>query len=89
MSERASRGGIWVCSRRSDSVRARQPRSHADEAVVLFQREAVGLPAPVIEQIRSSPMFASLASLAQSAVYDALLASITTPTGSGTCLMGL
>ncbi len=54
---------------------------HADEAVVLFQREAVGLPDPVIEQIRSSPMFASLVPLAQSTVYDALLTmTVSTPT---------
>ncbi len=54
---------------------------HADEAVVLFQREAVGLPDPVIEQIRSSPMFAALVPLAQSTVYDALLTSaVSTPT---------
>jgi pimeloyl-ACP methyl ester carboxylesterase len=53
----------------------------ADEAVVLFQREAVGLPDTVIEQIRSSPMFASLVPLAQSTVYDALLTrAVSTPT---------
>lgn len=44
-----------------------------DEAVVLFQREAVGLPDAVIEQIRSSPLFAGLVPLAQSVVYDATL----------------
>jgi pimeloyl-ACP methyl ester carboxylesterase len=53
----------------------------AEEAVVLFQREAVGLPDPVIAQIRSSPMFASLVPLAQSTVYDALLTrAVSTPT---------
>ena len=58
-------------------------QGHADEAVVLFQREAVGLPEPVIEQIRSSPMFAALASLAQSTVYDALLTrTVSTPTAA-------
>ncbi len=45
----------------------------AAEAVVLFQREAVGLPEQLIEQIRQSPLFASLVPLAQSAVYDATL----------------
>jgi pimeloyl-ACP methyl ester carboxylesterase len=54
---------------------------HAEEAVVLFQREAVGLPDPVIEQIRSSPLFAALVPLAQSTVYDALLTkAVSTPT---------
>lgn len=56
---------------------------HADEAVVLFQREAVGLPDPVIEQIRSSPMFATLVPLAQSTVYDAVLTgAVSTPTAA-------
>jgi pimeloyl-ACP methyl ester carboxylesterase len=56
---------------------------HADEAVVLFQREAVGLPDPVIEQIRSSPLFAALLPLAQSTVYDALLTrAVSTPTAA-------
>jgi pimeloyl-ACP methyl ester carboxylesterase len=51
--------------------------------VVLFQREAVGLPDPVIDQIRSSPLFASLVPLAQSTVYDALLTSaVSTPTAA-------
>jgi pimeloyl-ACP methyl ester carboxylesterase len=55
----------------------------ADEAVVLFQRDAVGLADPVIEQIRSSPMFASLVPLAQSTVYDALLTrALSTPTAA-------
>lgn len=55
----------------------------ADEAVVLFQREAVGLPDPVIEQIRSSPLFATLVPLAQSTVYDALLTkAVSTPTAA-------
>lgn len=56
---------------------------HADEAVLLFQREAVGLPDPVVDQIRSSPMFASLVPLAQSTVYDALLTrTVSTPTAA-------
>ncbi len=58
-------------------------QGHADEAVVLFQREAVGLPEPVIAQIRSSPMFSSLLPLAQSTVYDALLTgAVSTPTAA-------
>lgn len=56
---------------------------HPEEAVVLFQREAVGLPEPVIEQIRRSPMFPALVQLAQSVVYDALLtAAVSTPTAA-------
>lgn len=58
---------------------------HADEAVVLFQREAVGLPDPMIEQIRSSPTFAALVPLAQSTVYDAVLTrAVSTPTAAMT-----
>lgn len=52
-----------------------------DEAVTLFQREAVGLPDPVVEQLRASPLFASLVAVAQSVVYDALLTkAVSTPT---------
>ncbi|QJU55949.1 alpha/beta hydrolase [Herbiconiux sp. SALV-R1] len=51
------------------------------DAVTLFQREAVGLPEAVVQQIRSSPMFDSLVPLAQSVVYDALLTrAVSTPT---------
>lgn len=54
-----------------------------EEAVIVFQRETVGLPDAVIEQIRSSPMFATLVPLAQSVVYDALLtAEVPTPSES-------
>ncbi|WP_221584871.1 alpha/beta fold hydrolase [Microbacterium sp. G2-8] len=44
-----------------------------EDAITMFQRDAVGLPEPMIEQIRQSPMFADLVPLAQSAVYDAIL----------------
>jgi pimeloyl-ACP methyl ester carboxylesterase len=55
------------------------------EAVTLFQREGVGLPDQLIEQIRSSPMFAGLVPLAQSVVYDAILTSeVETPTAAMT-----
>lgn len=54
-----------------------------DEAVVLFQREGVGLPDALIEQIRTSPMFESLVAVAQSTVYDtALTAAASTPTAA-------
>jgi pimeloyl-ACP methyl ester carboxylesterase len=46
---------------------------HPDRAVVTFQLEAVRLPPELVEQIRSSPMFAGLVLLAQSVVYDAAL----------------
>lgn len=53
------------------------------EAVVLFQREGVGLPEDVIEQIRRSPMFDALVPLAQSTVYDAVLTrELSTPTAA-------
>jgi len=58
---------------------------HPEEAVTTFQREAVGLPDPVVEQIRSSPMFASLVAVAQSVVYDETLAeTLSTPTAAMT-----
>lgn len=56
-----------------------------EDAVTLFQREAVGLPDAVIEQIQQSPMFASLVEVAQSVVYDALLTkAVSTPTAAMT-----
>jgi pimeloyl-ACP methyl ester carboxylesterase len=56
-----------------------------EEAVTLFQREAVGLPEPVVQHIRSTPMFADLVAVAQSVVYDAVLsAAVETPTAAMT-----
>ena len=53
----------------------------AGDAVTLFQREGVGLPDPVVDQIRASPMFAQLVPLAQSTVYDAaVVRAVSTPT---------
>lgn len=46
---------------------------HPEEAVVLFQREAVGLPEAFIEQFRASPAFAQIAPLGRSTVYDTLV----------------
>ncbi|MET0725050.1 MAG: alpha/beta hydrolase [Leifsonia sp.] len=57
----------------------------SEEAVTLFQREGVGLPDAMIEQITASPMFASLVPLAQSTVYDAVLTrAVSTPTDAMT-----
>ncbi|MFT4212281.1 MAG: alpha/beta hydrolase [Microbacterium sp.] len=51
------------------------------DAVLLFQREAIGLPDEVVEQIRGSDLFAALVPLAQSTVYDATLTrDVSTPT---------
>lgn len=50
------------------------------EAVTLFQREGVGLPEAMIEQIRQAPFFEALTRLAQSTVYDATLTrNVATP----------
>lgn len=43
------------------------------DAITTFQREAVGLAEPIIEQMSQSPMFADLVPIAQSVVYDATL----------------
>ena len=51
------------------------------DAVVLFQREGVGLPDAMIDQVRQSPMFDSLVAVAQSTVYDMTLSAVfSTPT---------
>lgn len=53
------------------------------DAVTLFQREAVGLPDAVVEEIRASAAFDALVPLAQSAVYDAILTrAVATPTAA-------
>ncbi len=52
-----------------------------EDAVTTFQLDGVRLPRAVVEQIRASPMFASLVPLAQSVVYDAILTrTLATPT---------
>jgi pimeloyl-ACP methyl ester carboxylesterase len=64
-----------------DRLQALVDAGAPEDAVTLFQREAVGLPEPVIAQIRASPMFAGLVPLAQSLVYDATLTNaVATPT---------
>ncbi|WP_165068306.1 alpha/beta fold hydrolase [Marisediminicola senii] len=56
-------------------------RGEPEEALMTFQRDAVGLPEEMIEQIRTSGVLASLVPLAQSTVYDTLLTSqVSTPT---------
>ncbi len=58
-------------------------RGEEEEAVLLFLREDVGMPEPAIEQLRASADFAGLIPLAQSTVYDHLLAqSVSTPTSA-------
>lgn len=53
----------------------------SDEAIVTFQREAVGLPDDMIEQIRASEQFAGMVPLGQSTVYDQNLTRlVSTPT---------
>lgn len=64
-----------------DRVQALVDAERAGDAVVLFQREGVGLPDAMIEQIRQSPIFDALRLLAQSTVYDATLTrDVSTPT---------
>ncbi len=51
------------------------------EAVVLFQREGVGLPEEMIAQFRQTPLFEALLPLAQSTVFDAMITrQVSTPT---------
>lgn len=64
-----------------DRLQAAVDEGRGADAVVLFQREGVGLPEEMIEQIRQSPMFDALVPLAQSTVYDAILTrDVSTPT---------
>jgi pimeloyl-ACP methyl ester carboxylesterase len=54
----------------AERLQAMVDDGHHADAVVTFQREAVGLPEPFIEQFRSSPEFEHIIPLAQSTVYD-------------------
>jgi len=56
-----------------DRLQAHVDAGRPEDAVVLFQREAVGLPDEVIEQIRHAPMWPALVDVAQSTVYDATI----------------
>lgn len=51
------------------------------EAALLFQRQNVRLPEPMVEQLLAGPDFAAMVPLAQTTVYDTeLIASVSTPT---------
>ncbi|MDQ0643166.1 alpha/beta fold hydrolase [Microbacterium murale] len=56
-----------------DRLQAFVDDGHPEEAVVLFQREAVGLPESFIEQFRASPAFAQISRLGRSTIYDTLV----------------
>lgn len=56
-----------------DRLQAFVDDGYPEEAVVLFQREGVGLPEAFIEQFRASPAFAQIAPLGRSTVYDTLV----------------
>jgi pimeloyl-ACP methyl ester carboxylesterase len=54
-----------------------------EDAVLTFQREGIELPESMIEQIRDSPIFEGMVSIAQSTVYDAMLTrEVSTPTAA-------
>lgn len=57
----------------ADRLQTLVDEGRPDEAVVLFQREAVGLPEEFIEQFRASPAFAQVAPLGRSTIYDTLV----------------
>lgn len=46
---------------------------HPGDAVATMQREVIGLPAGMVEQIRRSPMWHALEEIAQTVVYDATI----------------
>ncbi|GGD65431.1 alpha/beta fold hydrolase [Microbacterium murale] len=56
-----------------DRLQAFVDDGHPEEAVVLFQREGVGLPEAFIEQFRASPAFAQIAPLGRSTIYDTMV----------------
>ncbi|MFB7249641.1 alpha/beta fold hydrolase [Microbacterium sp. NPDC056234] len=67
----------------ADRIQALVDDGRPGDAVVLFQREAVGLPDAFIEQFRASPAFGQVARLGRSAVYDTLVTQRTsTPTAA-------
>jgi pimeloyl-ACP methyl ester carboxylesterase len=67
----------------ADRLQALVDRGENEEAVLLFLQEDVGMPKPVIEQLRGSPAFTGFVPLAQTTVYDnRLVASVSTPTAA-------
>ncbi|WP_194420944.1 alpha/beta fold hydrolase [Microbacterium abyssi] len=57
----------------ADRLQTMADEGRPGDAVVAFQREAVGLPDAAIEQFRTSPLFAETAPLGASTVYDVLV----------------
>jgi pimeloyl-ACP methyl ester carboxylesterase len=57
----------------ADRLQALVDDGRPGDAVVLFQREGVGLPDAFIEQFRASPAFEQVAPLGRSTVYDTLV----------------
>jgi MFS family permease len=55
-------------------LRALLGQGDRDEAVAMFQAEAVGLPAQIIDGMRTSPMWGWFTALAQTLPYDVILA---------------
>lgn len=70
----------------AEPVQAKRIQRLVDEgrlgdAVVMFQRDVVGLPEEFVEQFKATPEFEQITQLAQSTVYDTLLTHRTsTPT---------
>lgn len=60
-----------------DRLQAAIDDGRPEDAVVLFQREAVGLPEDTIRAIRSAPVWPALVAVAQSTVYDATITGAT------------
>jgi pimeloyl-ACP methyl ester carboxylesterase len=60
-----------------DRLQTAVDEGRPEDAVVLFQREAVGLPDETIQAIRSAPMWPALVDVAQSTVYDATITAST------------
>src|SRR5690606_21071509 len=56
-----------------DKLQALVDAGQPEDAVASFQRDAVGLPAEMVDAARASGQLTALAPLAQSTVYDARL----------------
>lgn len=62
--------GHVIATDLADRMQAAIDDGRPGDAVGLFQTDAIGMPAAVVDQIRQSPMFPALVEMAQSAVYD-------------------